>query len=198
MERLAKGELELWSLADVFEWEFDTAVPEAFPNTKFCPDMRKHYYDQGIEFLKNFPGYDGKKILEVEAQFEHDIDDWTFNGIIDLVFEDEDGRLILQDYKSKSAFKSKKEQAEYARQLYLYCLHIKEKYGKYPDVLRFLMFRKNNTVDIKFDENDFKNAIEWAKETVKEIRDCWDFYPSCDEFFSQNLCNHREHCNEKI
>lgn len=198
MERYAKGELELWDLVDVFQWEFDTAVPEPFPNNKYCPNMRQLYYDQGLEYLKNFPGYPGKKILEVESSFDVDIDDWVFNGVIDLVMEDENGKLIIQDYKSKSSFKSKKEKAEYARQLYLYALHIKEKYGRYPDILRFMMFRKNTPVDIIFSEEDLKEALDWAKQTVKDIRECWDFAPSCDEFFSENLCNHREYCDSRI
>lgn len=197
MERLAKGKLNLWDIADTYEWEFDNAVPEKFPDSKFCPNMRELYYKQGLEFLTNFPGFAGKKILDVEAQFDLPIDDWIFNGIIDLVFEDQDGRLIIQDYKSKSSFKSKKEQAEYARQLYLYALHVKEKYGRYPDVLRFLMFRKNKTVDIPFNETSLNEAVEWAKNTVKSIRECWDFPPSCEEFFGNYLCNHREHCECK-
>ncbi len=198
MERFAKGQLDLWNLADTYEWEFDTAVPELFPSTKFCKDMRKLYYDQGLEYLNNFPGYPGKKILEVEAQFDYDIDDWVFNGVIDLVFEDEEGKLVIQDYKSKSSFKSKKEQAEYARQLYLYSLHIKEKYGRYPDLLRFMMFRKNATVDIPFETEKLNEAVDWAKDTVRQIRDCRDYSPTCDEFFSQYLCNHREYCENKI
>lgn len=197
MERLAKGNITLWDLVSTYEWEFDAAIPESFPDSKFCPNMRQLYYNQGLEFLKNFPGFNGKKILEVESQFDIPIDDWTFTGIIDLVFEDESGHLILQDYKSKSAFKNKNEQAKYARQLYLYSLYIKEKYGRYPDTLRFLMFRKNRTVDIPFDINGLNEAVSWAKNTVKEIRDCWDYYPSCDDFFSQHLCNHRETCDCK-
>ena len=133
MERYAKGELTLWDLVGIYEWEFDAAVPEKFPSTKYCKDMRKLYYDQGLEYLKNFAGYDDRKILEVESQFDYEIDDWTFNGVIDLVFEDKDGKLIIQDYKSKSSFKNKREQAEYARQLYLYALFVKKKYGRYPD-----------------------------------------------------------------
>ena len=127
MERYANGEIELWDLADVYEWEFDAAVPEEFPPSDFCKDkngkkitMRELYYQQGLDFLKNFPGYDELKILEVESNFDIEIDDWIFTGVIDLVLEDKDGNLIIQDYKSKSSFKSKKEQAEYARQLYLY------------------------------------------------------------------------------
>lgn len=198
MERYAKGEVNLWDLVSTYEWEFDTAVPEEFPSTKYCPKMRELYYNQGLEYLKNFPGYADKKILEVEAAFKHDIDDWVFNGIIDLVFEDKDGRLIIQDYKSKSSFKSKKEQAEYARQLYLYSLYIKDKYGRYPDALRFMMFRKNTVIEIPFDEKQLNEALDWAKSTVREIRECWNFAPSCDEFYSQNLCNHRQYCDNKI
>lgn len=197
MERYANGEIDLWDLADIYEWEFDSAVPEEFPKSKFCPNMRELYYNQGLDFLKKFPGYDDRKILDVEASFDYDIDDWTFNGVIDLVYEDKDGKLVIQDYKSKSSFKNKREQAEYARQLYLYSLHIKEKYGRYPDILRFMMFRKNTTVDIQFDVNNLNEALCWAKQTVKDIRNCWDFSPSCDEFFSQNLCNHREYCDMK-
>lgn len=197
MERYEKGEIDLWSLVDTYEWEFDSAVPEAFPSLKFCKDLRKLYYDQGLAYLKSFSGYEKYKILEVESQFDCEIDDWVFNGVIDLVFEDENGKLVIQDYKSKSSFKSKKEQAEYARQLYLYSLHVKEKYGKYPDYLRFVMFRKGTIVDIPFDILMLNEATEWAKDTVKQIRECWTFEPSCDEFFSQNLCNHRDYCECK-
>ena len=198
MERYAKGELALWSLADIYKWEFETAVTEDFPNTKFCPDMKKLYYEQGLEYLQNFSGYSKYEILEVEKQFDIDIDDWVFTGIIDLVYRDDNGKLVVQDYKSKSGFKSKKEQAEYARQLYLYSLHIKEKYGQYPDLLRFMMFRKNKPVDILFNTKGVDEALGWARDTVKEIRECWDFNPSCDAFYSQNLCNHRGYCENKL
>lgn len=160
--------------------------------------MKELYYNQGLEYLKNFSGYDDRKILGVEEKFDLGIDDWIFNGVIDLVYEDKNGKLVIQDYKSKSSFKNKKEQAEYARQLYLYALHVKNKYGKYPDLLQFCMFRKNTVIEIPFDENSLEEAVGWAKDTVKEIRECWDFSPSCDEFFSQNLCNHRDYCDCKI
>lgn len=197
MERFEKGELDLWNLVDTYEWEFESAVPEEFPSLKYCKDMRKLYYEQGLEYLKQFKGYDGKKILEVEAQFDYDIDDWVFNGIIDLVYEDENGKLVIQDYKSKSAFKNKREQGEYARQLYLYSLYVKKKYGRYPDYLRFAMFRKNTFVDIPFDPKGLEEAIFWAKDTVAQIRECWDYTPHCEEFYGQYLCNHRCYCEHK-
>ena len=198
MERYAKNELSLWDLASTYEWEFESAVPEEFPSLPFCANLKELYYEQGLNYLRNFGGYTKYKILEVEKQFDIDIDDWTFNGVIDLVYEDEQGRLIVHDYKSKSSFKSKAEQKEYARQLYLYSLHIKEKYGRYPDILRFMMFRKETAVDIPFKMDGLTEAVHWAKNTVQSIRNCWDFSPSCEEFFGNNLCNHRESCEHKI
>ena len=198
MERYAKNELSLWDLASTYEWEFESAVPEEFPSLPFCANLKELYYELGLNYLRNFGGYPKYKILEVEKQFDIDIDDWTFNGVIDLVYEDEQGRLIVHDYKSKSSFKSKAEQKEYARQLYLYSLHIKEKYGRYPDILRFMMFRKETAVDIPFKMDGLTEAVHWAKNTVQSIRNCWDFSPSCEEFFGNNLCNHRESCEHKI
>ena len=198
MERYAKGSLSLWDLASTYEKEFDTAVPEEFPSFPFCQDMRGLYYEQGLNYLRNFGGYPKYKILGVESQFDIAIDDWVFNGIIDLVYEDEQGRLVVHDYKSKSSFKNKAEQKKYARQLYLYSLHIKEKYGKYPDLLRFMMFRKETSVDIPFKTDDLNEAVNWAKNTVKAIRTCWDYSPSCEEFFGNYVCNHRKDCEHKI
>ena len=67
MERYAKGELKLNELADVFDWEFDNAIPEPFPTKMFGNpyDMRGNYYKDGINFLSNFKGYKDYNILGV-------------------------------------------------------------------------------------------------------------------------------------
>ncbi len=197
MERYAKEKLELWDLADVYQQEFEEAVPEPFPSMPKIGNLKSLYYKQGLEFLENFSGYDDLKILEVETAFDYPIDDWIFNGVIDLTYETSDGKLVIHDYKSKGDFRSKREISEYARQLYLYSLYVKEKYGRYPDLLVFDMFRKQKKVTLEFDENKFEEAIQWAKDTVKAIRECWDFSPNCEKFFSEQLCNHRSHCDLK-
>lgn len=200
LERYAKGELALNELVDTFEWEFESSIPEAFPEKLFGKkyDMKGNYYKQGVEFLKNFKGYSDCNILGVEKSFDVPIDDWTFTGIADLIFEDSSSTLVVQDYKSKAGFSSKSEKAKYARQPYLYSMWVKEEYGKYPDVLRFLMFRKNITIDIPFDKTEFKEAVGWAKDTVSEIRSCWSYDPTCDSFYGNNLCNHRSYCESRV
>lgn len=202
MERYANGELEIWDLPNVYEWEFESAIPQKFPKIAKL-NMKDNYYKQGLSFLQEFEGYDKYEILDVERSFDIDIDDWTFNGVIDLVFRDEAGRLIIRDYKSKASFTSKKEKAEYARQLYLYSMYVKEKYGEYPAELQFLMFRKNDLVVIPFDPAGVEEAINWAREIVAEIREAFDYPPMCrfqtknDTFYADNLCNHRGYCEFK-
>lgn len=145
--------------------------------------------------MKSFPGYEQCKILGVEEEFDLAIDDWTFTGFIDLVFEDAEGHLIIRDYKSKASFKNREEQHQYARQLYLYALYVKEKYGRCPDELQFLMFRKQKEpVRIPFNSEDADEALKWAKDTVSAIRNAFDFPPQCDEFYGLYLCNHRAYC----
>lgn len=197
MERYAKGKTRKEDLADLYEWQFDSAVPEKFPYNKYV-NLRDSYYKQGLMFLKDFEGYDNYEILGVEEEFELKIDDWTFVGVIDLVFRDEEGRLIIRDYKSKASFKNAEEQHKYARQLYLYALFVKEKYGEYPEELQFLMFRKNRIpLSISFDENDLQEAVSWAKNTVATIRNAFDYPAQCDDFYGSNLCNFRETCKLK-
>lgn len=196
MERYAKGQAEIWDLPEIYEFGFEAEVPYKFPWNKFVV-LHDTYYQQGLDFLKSFQGYDNYEILGVEEKFNIDIDDWQFVGIIDLLFKDENGRLIIRDYKSKASFKNDIEKSEYARQLYLYSLYVKEKYGKYPDALQFLMFRKNTLVEIPFNEEDCESAVDWAKTTVRIIRAAFDYPPTCDQFYGENLCNFRETCELK-
>lgn len=198
MERYAKGELELWDLPKVYENEFESVVNMPFPKSEFVKDMKELYFNQGLEFLKHFQGYDKYKILGVETNFDLQVEDWIFTGIIDLIYEDGNGQLIVLDYKSKASFKNKEEKRKYARQLYLYSLFVEQKYGRYPDKLIFYTFRKQTQVTIQFNEDDLIETVTWAKFTVKEIRNCTSFTPSCEEFYGHNLCNHRGYCKEKI
>ena len=118
--------------------------------------------------------------------------------------------LIVVDHKSKSKFTSKQEQKEYARQLYLYSLAVKEKFGTYPSKLVFNMFRAGQIVEIGFSESDLQEAIDWFTETVGQIflETSWQDkiateYKNKDlkltafkkqDFFCNELCSMRKYC----
>ena len=108
LERCAKGELSETSLADIFEWRFDTDVPEQFPKNKYV-ELRPKYFQQGVEFFKNFEGFKDMEILGVEEHFEIDRGDYALQGFIDLLYRDASGRLVCRDWKSSKKYSKQQE-----------------------------------------------------------------------------------------
>lgn len=201
LEKYEKNELETFELLDYYKDNYNTNVISTFDlylSESFVKNFENDYYTSGIEYLENFNGFDDIHILEAEYEFEVPVDNlFLFNGKIDLIAEDNDGNFIIIDHKSKKKFASKKEKAEYARQLYLYAFAVKQKYGKLPTKLMFNMFRNKEWVVFDFNETDYLNAIDWAKNTVKEIEQTFDFNPTLDTFFCRNFCSYRHVCKAK-
>lgn len=193
-QKYAEGEYTLDSLADLFEWGFEEAVPLPAPPNKWT-DLKSSYITGALDFFHEWEGYDGCQILGVEEHFKIPIADFDFQGFIDISFVDEKGRYVLRDYKSHKKY-SKKELAEAARQPYLYSAYFKEAHGRYPDVLQFYTFRNKDkrVVEIPFNEDDMNEAIQWAIDTVGQIRQEWEYEKNPDPFFCTELCGHRENC----
>ena len=104
-----------------------------------------------------------------------------------MIFQDNDDKLIVLDHKSKKKFKSKKDQAHYARQLYLYAWACKSLYDTYPDVLMFNMLR-GEPIYIEFNENDMQEALYWFDDTVKQIRNAITFDANVGTFYCNAFC----------
>lgn len=170
MEAYFKGEAEFFELSQMYVDGYEQGVPNKFPPNKFC-DLGERYYAAGKAYLDEFDGlFEDCTVLGVEMRVKMNIDGRPFVGVIDLVVQTPDGDIIIADHKSKSAFKSKREQAEYARQLYLYALYIKEKYGKWPIKLVFHMVRNGGElVEIPFSEDDVMAAKKWFVDTIDAI-----------------------------
>jgi hypothetical protein len=195
-EAYAKGDLEVYELVDEFEKQYDSKVWD-FPPNKYV-DLSESYKNQGIEYFTNFDGFDDYKIIGIEKKIEFKIEDYKFIGYIDSLLEDKDENLIIQDYKSKAKFKSKKEKKEYARQLYIYTIPIIEEYKKNPYKLIFNMFRKNEIVEIPFNIKDLEEAKKWVLDTIGMISKEKNFDATVNDFFCNQLCNHRATCEERL
>lgn len=188
-EGLDKGELMLWDTLEIFEKEFVNI--SSFPHNKWV-DLRERYYEQGIDYLSGYEINNSYEVVSVEENVNVNINGYQFTGFIDKLMRDkDDGKLIVLDHKSKSKFKSKKEQMEYARQLYLYAYAVKDKYGEYPKMLIFNMFRQKTEVPIFFKEEDMDEAIEWMCSVIEDIKECDTFPVTKDYFFREQLCNFR-------
>ncbi len=191
MEEYLKGNLKGEELVDYFTANFDKNVPTSMclhMTETFSKDMYGLYYQGYLKFLQEFRGIpDCKEIVDIERWFELPHKDYIINGRIDLVYRDNSGNLCVLDHKSKSKFKSKKDKAQYARQLYLYALASKEIYGEYPKQLVFNLMR-GGFVYIDFNEKDLEDTIAWFEKTVDDIRDVITYDAKPDTFFCRNWC----------
>lgn len=169
MERYFKGELEFFELSQVYVNGYEDNITCEFPPNKFC-DLGERYYEAGKAYLDAFNGmFEDYTVLGVEQKVRLSIDGRPFVGVIDLLVQAPDGIWVC-DHKSKSRFKSRRECAEYARQLYLYAIYVHEKYGEWPTKLVFHMVRSGGElVEIPFNQNDCDDAKRWFLETIDRI-----------------------------
>lgn len=188
LARTYLGELYEFELADEFEEHYAEAVTERFP----FPNMAKAYYETSLEYLRTFEIDDNYEVVGVEKKVNCVIGGYKFIGYIDLLLRDKaDGRLIIVDHKSKSAFK-KGEKEEYIKQLYLYSYAVYEEYGEYPKELWFNLYRAQKIVKSEFKEGDYCATLDWFRVAVDTIlkEQEWECKP--DTWFCSRLCGYEQ------
>ena len=207
LERYYKGELEFFELSQEYLDGYEENVREKFPPNAYC-DLGERYFEAGLTYFNHFEGLPEQYVvLDVEAKITTKVGDYPFVGFADLIIKDtNDDGIIIIDHKSKSKFKNEAEQNAFLRQLYLYALYVKEKYGVYPKELRFNMFRANQEVAVPFNEEDFVAAQQWFIDTVDAIYHEQKFLDKIiesekglkgfkkNDFFCNELCGVRESC----
>lgn len=194
LERWAKGELMSFELADAYETEYDEAVKHYFP--PFPKGLAGRYYDEGLQYFRSFDGFgDDMEILSVEDKFELDIRDNRFVGIADLVLRDRNsGGITVIDHKSKSMNSMKKAQYENTRQLYTYAAYVKERFGAFPTLLRFNMFRYGVNIDEPFSRDRYAETMDWIERTIAEIKAEKEWKVSSSGYFCRFICSTRLYC----
>lgn len=211
LEDYAKGNLMEYELGDTYCERYSEYVHHDFPPTRGTP-LSEKYFDSGYCYFASFEGFPSNwEVLGVEQEVLFENDGFNFVGYIDLLVRDKhDGRLIVIDHKSKSAFKSEKEKAEYAIQMYLYSKWVYETYHEFPKELRFNMFRLQKEEVIPFNLEDYEAALNWATDIIVSIYNELDFWDKIylkyeasekdistyknNDFYCCNLCNCRNVC----
>lgn len=183
-----------FELADAYEAEYDEAVKHYFP--PFPKGMAGQYYDEGLQYFQSFDGFgDDKEILSVEDKFELDIRGNRFVGIADLVLRDRNtGGIIVIDHKSKSMNSMKKSQYENTRQLYTYAAYVKERFGEFPTLLRFNMFRYGENIDEPFAMERYEETMDWIERTIAQTKAEKEWKVSSSGYFCRFICSTRLHC----
>lgn len=201
LEKYFNGELKQDELLDYYIKNYDENVTASFDlymSAKFKKNFAEAYYKDGYEYFKNFTWDEELVPIAVEHSFNVNVDNkFILIGKIDLICQKDD-KFIIIDHKSKSKFKNKTEKHDYARQLYIYAAGFYKKYKRFPDELRFNMFRKGDYVNIEFNIDDYNEAIDWCRKVVEDIDSTFDFSPNGDEFYCRNFCGFRNDCKYGI
>lgn len=193
------GQLEKSELASYFAKNFRKEVPT--PATS--PELKAKYFAVGKQYLRDFD-FPHKKIVAVEEPVRFKIEGVPFVGYIDVISE-ENGELVITDHKShdlkpfSKKYPEKKTKTDleleaYLRQLILYAVGVKKKYGRYPAMLEFNCFKSGQWISVPFDESLVQPTIDWVLKTCKMIRDENEWKPNMDYFFCKNLCDVRDAC----
>lgn len=205
LEKYIKGELSLFDLNQYYEENFNEQIPHDAPPNKYV-DIRQSYYDKGIEYLNNIDlDLDRYEILGLEKEIHFKIEDKDFVGYIDLLVRDkETGEIIIIDHKSasikilKNGSISKSDQKhflEFKRQLYLYSIPIVKEYGSVSK-LKWNMFKDQKWIEIPWRQEEYDEAIQWAKDTLKLIENESLWLPNQDYYYCNYLCGQRNNACE--
>ncbi|WP_342304948.1 ATP-dependent DNA helicase [Methanolobus sp. ZRKC5] len=121
-----------------------------------------------LEFWFDFEENNPNETIEVEEWFELDLDGAHFGGFIDRLDGTPDGDYIVIDYKTGKSNLSKNKLKEDV-QMVLYCLAVKEKYGKLP-VQAGHMYAHPELAEVRLVDVS-EESVEAVVERIKGIVD---------------------------
>lgn len=198
----AKGKIKTERLAFEFEDRYIFGVTCKYPTVL----ERNNYADKAFAackaYFENFDGFSDYNIIDTEFRFETQINGRKFVGSIDMILEDKKtGELIILDHKSKSARSFKENADEMYKQQYLYSKAVYERFGRWPDILMFNLFKEGGELyQRKFDKATYDEILKWAEDTIAEIESNeeidWMMRKENrnKDFFCKNICSARKYC----
>lgn len=193
------GVLDKKDLSTFYLTHFKDNVRSKAPNQK----IYRNYFEQGFRYLELF-SFPKRTILGVEEKSDFVFAGKPFTGFIDVVSDD--GRLIITDHKSRTLkarskrsvpTKTDEELDKFLRQLYVYSAAVKDKYGKFPDLLEFNCFRSQQVIQEPFDLQKYYEVEKWAADEIEAItvNEDWSGEP---EYWRCNfLCDVCKECEYK-
>ena len=162
------------------------------------PKTVRRWLDQGAVYFEKFEPFP-YKTLEVERKAEFTVGDAQFTGVIDLLgISEPPGVGKTTDLKPRSGREkptlSDRKLNDTLRQLYLYCIWVKDTYGEYPAFLDLNCFRTGTLIHEKFDPERLEEAKRWVLDTRARLFSDSGFTPNDDYFACRWICGQHEHC----
>ena len=161
LARFEQGELAVYDLLPAFEKRYRKEVNAEWP--AFPLNLEERTCLRISDYFRTFSGFPFRRILMVEEKLIGTLCGRPFSGIIDLLAEDQDGRIILVDHKTSSIseYRGRKLQ-HHKRQLLLYvhllrqCCHIQ------VDAIAFNLIKEGQWLEFTWTELEESCAVSWA------------------------------------
>lgn len=198
MQQYLTGVLTKNELVPYYLTHFLTEITGKAPTQK----IYQSYLEQGRQYLKTL-SFPARKILKVEDEMHFEFAGHPFTGFLDLMSEDEDGKLYITDHKSRAlkprsnrpkTTQSDVELDKYLRQLYIYAHAVHSLYGRYPDYLEFNCFRTNTWICEPFSIERMQEVEEWARDLIDRITSESKWNAHLEFWFCKHLCDVAEEC----
>lgn len=197
IERYYNGELKKEELPEEFLLGFSNHVKGKRPQESTV----EKYIQSGVNYFKNFTEFK-YEMVGVEEKIIFNIGQYKFIGFIDYLGKDGDDLIIIDNKSRELKPRSKRKKPTQKdieldnmfKQLYLYAVGVKQKYGKYPTKLCFNCFRNNVFIEEEFDEGKLNQAVEELLSSIEVIKKCEEFFPNNDFFFCRELCGNSGSC----
>ena len=205
LEKYLKKELSIFELAGYYEDNYEdniVSVPPPFPR-----NMAEKYYLEGLAYFEGFEGFD-KEVVGVEDKIGFTTKNgYEFTGYLDLLLKDDDGEYIVVDHKCSSPLRkktTKKNGVEfvldnnkikgYKKQMYVYAIDIKQRYGKFPKQMWINFFKANLIHKIDFVEEEYLDVVKWIDDSIDMILKETEWKANRSDYFCKYLCGSRKSC----
>lgn len=175
LARYVKGELAIYDLFPAFTKRYPKEVVSEWP--AFPLNLEERAYLRIADYFRTFSGFSFRRILMVEEKLIGTLCDRPFSGILDLLVEDQDGRIVLIDHKTSSIseYRGRKLQ-HHKRQLLLYahllrqCCHIQ------VDAIAFNLIKEGQWLEFTWSELEESCAVSWALGIMGAVEGLADVY----------------------
>lgn len=198
LEEWAKGDIPKEEMSLAYSSRYGDAVVHSFP--PYPRGYADKAYLQGLEYFNGFDelgdyfGGEPYEILGVEEKFETLVGGYTLVGVVDLILRDGNGDIHIFDHKTKSMSSIEREFQDAKKQLYIYALHIMEKYGKYPKMMCFNMLKSREYIRVPFELEEFEATMRWVEQTIESIIMSFDYPVGGSPYFCQWICSVGKYC----
>ena len=201
LEQYLKGTIERDQLADKYAKEFYDNVTEITIDRN---DPTEKLFRFGEEYFHN-PNIVKEDFLPifVEKNIEFMIDEHKFRGIIDLMYKNGEGDMVILDHKTSEypvgkngeIKKSKEEMMKgYIRQLALYAYGVQQLTKIRPKYIGWNFIRANKFCIIELTDGMINDTLSWVKNTIQAIYNCEDFQKKESYVMCSILCDMRGRC----